>query len=375
MTTIDNRRQKILYVITKSNWGGAQRYVYDLARNLPAANYDVAVAAGGNGELLTRLQNAGVRVIPLTDMRNRASLSNALTTSRRLRQIVRSEQPDVLHLNSSIAGLLGVLAGRMAGVPRVVFTAHGWAFNEERPWWQRFPIKILHWLTVILSHRTIAVSSALAQQMNWLGAARKMTVIHNGIGPIEFYPRAQARDQLIERVSGLAQHRPDYWGVTIAELHPTKQLHLTIHAVAKLKAYGLSYCHTIIGDGALRTELETLITELELEDTVFLAGKLPDAARWLRAFDVFVLNSRSEALAYVLQEARRARLPIVASNTGGIPEAVAEYGAAALVPIYDTLATVEAMQSALHTQVPEDTDISFKLDTMLAKTTALYQSS
>ena len=52
---------KVLILITKSNWGGAQRYVYDLATNLPKDTYDVEVMAGGNGQLIDRLLEAGIK--------------------------------------------------------------------------------------------------------------------------------------------------------------------------------------------------------------------------------------------------------------------------------------------------------------------------
>ena len=60
-----NKRIKILYVITKSNWGGAQRYVYDIATSLDKEMFDIAVAAGGNGILIEKLNRAGIRTIPI----------------------------------------------------------------------------------------------------------------------------------------------------------------------------------------------------------------------------------------------------------------------------------------------------------------------
>ena len=64
----ENRKKKILYIITKSNWGGAQRHVFDLATNLPREQYDVVVAAGGNGPLLKKLGEVGVRTISILNL-------------------------------------------------------------------------------------------------------------------------------------------------------------------------------------------------------------------------------------------------------------------------------------------------------------------
>jgi Glycosyltransferase Family 4 len=129
-------RKKVLFLITKSNWGGAQRYVYDLATNLDLTKFMPVVALGGDGPLSQMLQNAQIPVVGLTQMRNSTSLKQAWSSYWELVRVIKSEKPDVLHLNSSVAGLVGAIAGRFARVPHIIFTAHGWAFNEDRPWWQ-----------------------------------------------------------------------------------------------------------------------------------------------------------------------------------------------------------------------------------------------
>jgi glycosyltransferase involved in cell wall biosynthesis len=150
-------RKKILFLITKSNWGGAQRYVYDLVSTLDRTVYEPVVVLGGNGELVEKLHAAGIRTITLQSAQRDISIRKELQFFRELFSIVHREKPDVFHVNSSKAGGIGCFVGRLLGIKRVVFTAHGWAFNEDRPWWQKYIIKYLHWLTVLLSHTTIAV--------------------------------------------------------------------------------------------------------------------------------------------------------------------------------------------------------------------------
>ena len=133
-------KKKILFVITKSNWGGAQRYVYDLATHLPKEEFEVAVAFGGTGEvgasaglLEVRLREAGVRIIFLTTFARDIGILREFSAFFELLRTIRAENPDVLHLNSSKAGGLGALSGRIAGLRRIIFTAHGFAPNELRP--------------------------------------------------------------------------------------------------------------------------------------------------------------------------------------------------------------------------------------------------
>jgi len=341
------QKQKILFLITKSNWGGAQRYVFDLATLLPTDEYEITVALGGSGELKDKLQQSSIRVISIDGLQRDISFKKEFIASRAIYSIIKTEQPDVLHINSSKAGLFGALLGRIAGVPRIVFTAHGWAFNEDRPLPVRLVLKYFHWLTVLFTHRTIAVSHALMQQMNWPLMQSKMSVIHNGRAVPDFISKEDARAYLIEIEPKLAAHQEDFWTGTIAELHPVKGHDVMIEAVAKLVTCGHQLRHVIIGDGDERENLEELIKEKNLTDHVFLIGHIHEASRYLKAFDIFTLTSRSEALGYTIIEAAQANLPIVASYVGGIPEIISNNENGLLVDTGNTKMLSEALQKLI----------------------------
>jgi hypothetical protein len=158
---------KIIYLITKSNFGGAQRYVYDLALGARAAHHDVLVCSGGVGVLTEKLNSAQVRTRGIPSLQRDISLAGEWKSLLTLVRILREERPDVLHLNSSKAGLLGGLAGRLVNIlnfflrrprMRIIFTGHGWAFNEDGGDVQRFLIGIGHWLTIFFAHVVIADS-------------------------------------------------------------------------------------------------------------------------------------------------------------------------------------------------------------------------
>ena len=181
-------------MITKSNWGGAQRYVFDLAVHARAAGFSVAVASGGDGKLVERLSDASVRTITLPSLRNDIGLLGSVYTLVTLIRLFRKEKPDLIHTNSTVAGLLGALAGRIARVPSIVFTSHGWAFNEDRPLLILSFLFILQWLTLLLSHHAIAVSKKTKAQVKHLPfVEKKISVIYNGISPIKSLSREKAR--------------------------------------------------------------------------------------------------------------------------------------------------------------------------------------
>jgi glycosyltransferase involved in cell wall biosynthesis len=198
-------QKKILFVITKSYFGGAQRYVFDLAIAAKKAGYDVSVLLGGEGVLLEKLEAEHIRTIRIASLQREVNPLSDLKTFFALVRTIRKERPDILHVNSAKAGGLGALAGRVAGVPRIIFTAHGWAFNEDRSWVSKKLIKILSWLTIILSDRTIAVSNALRSEVPNL-LQKKVTVIKNAVRSIDLESRESARAILEEKFAGLSAY-------------------------------------------------------------------------------------------------------------------------------------------------------------------------
>ena len=374
-------RKKILFLITKSNYGGAQRYVFDLATGLPREQFETVVACGGDGPLITKLHDAGVRVVPIRALQRDISFSKEIAATREMARIIKAERPDVLHVNSSKAGLFGALLGQLLRVPRVIFTAHGWAFNEDRGALSKMLIKTLHYITVLLSDTTIAVSDAIKSQMNWPFAERRMTVVRNGHFAEEQPTKDAARHALIRIAPQLNKYKSDPWIVTVGELHPVKRHDVMIHAIRELVAQHPTVRHIIMGDGELREELAALIAAEGLKEHVFLLGHVADAASYLPAFDIFALTSRSEALAYVLLEAGAAGLPVVATRVGGIPEIIEHEKTGLLVPPNNPEATASALKKLLDdstlrtklgTTLKEKVTSQFSLKRMLKETEATY---
>ena len=323
------QRTKIFYLITKGNFGGAQHYVFDLATNLPPADFDVTVILGQGETLAKKLAEKNIRVVSLPELGRDMNLFNDWSVFWSLFFLLRRERPDIIHLNSAKIGGLGALAGRLAGIKKIIFTGHGWAFNEARPWWQRKVISFFHWLTIIFSHQTILVAKSLRNQIiTWPLVAGKLRQISNGLDYINFLSERDARLLL------LPDKIEKFWLGTIAELHYNKGLDILIEAFSRLvkdmlgSQLGWSLYLIIIGEGEDRKYLEKIIKEKRLDGRIILLGQVEDANRYLKAFDIFVLPSRTEALPYAILEAGLAGLPIVASEVGGIPEIIpdAEYG-------------------------------------------------
>ncbi len=324
--------KKILYVITKGNWGGAQRYVFDLATNLPRNEFDVSVAFGQQGRLAAELVKTSTVTHTIHSLERDVSLNADIKSFFELRRLFKKEKPDIVHLNSSKAGGIGALAARINGVPKIIFTAHGWPFWEDRGLPAKAAIWLLSWMTALLSHHVIVISDydlAVTKHMPFV--SRKAVRIHNGIGPIEFGSGEHIRKAFPSGVQITG---------TIGELTQNKNQIALIEQAKKDPSLYVA----IVGEGELREMLQKKITEYGLQERVKLFGFVP-ANEVLRGFDSFSLPSKKEGLPYVLLEAKLAGLPITANRVGGIPE-------------------------ILDSTNPDD----FLLEQMVEKTAALYRN-
>lgn len=349
-------RTKILYVITKSSWGGAQRYVYDLATSLPKDKFDVAVVVGSNGRLVDRLNDAKIRVISIESLGRDVYLGKDFKSFRELRKIFKIEKPDVVHLNSSKAGGLGALAARFSHVPRVIFTAHGWAFNEKRPLWQRIILYISYITIIILADKTICVSNAVFRNMHSArGINYKLQVILLSIKKPTYETKEESRKKLLgentdRKIIGM-----------ISELHPTKRIEDSIVAIEKLKLHFPNILLLVAGEGDHRKILEQEITKRSLQNNVKLLGFVEDVSKYTKAFDIFLFPSKTEGLGYALLEAGAAEMPVVASRVGGIPEVITDGASGILITPEHPDEIVDAVIKL------SDKDIANKMGSTLAE--------
>lgn len=374
-------KPKLLYLITKSNFGGAQRYVFELARHFKDT-YDVEVIVGGSGTLSKKLKAEGIPTTELPSLIRDVSVFRDIVVFAHLIKLFLTKKPAIIHLNSSKIGGLGALAGRICRVPHIIFTAHGWAHNENRPRWQKALILISHWYTVLLTHHTITVADNLRKSLAtlpWVGT--KMTTVHNGLDAFPLKTQHEARQHIANIVGGACSKLDSgtLWIGTLSELHRNKGLDILISAFAELKDKKCALF--ILGEGEERAHLTKKIEDLGLQDKVFLVGYVEDAKQYLQAFDIFTLTSRTEAFPYVLLEVAQAHVPVLASKVGGIPELITQFETGILTTVGNIKEVREGLRFLientdrraslahdLHTRV----QTSFTEKDMFEKTKSLY---
>ncbi len=374
---------KILYLITKSNFGGAQKYVFELAVATKVAGHDVAVAAGGTGaagattgHLIERLNVADIKAFSIKHFMRDMSPLNDILAFFEIWQLLRRHQPDVLHVTSSKAGGIGALAGRLCGIKRIVFTSHGLTIDEVwRPEWQKILIYIGTWATLRLTHHSIMISTETYERTKKMPFIQdRVSLIKNGIANIDFIDRAEARTKLAPDVSPQA-----IWIGGIGELHPNKNWSVAIVAMISLPQSAHLF---IIGEGEEDVQLNQLVNKHQLQDRVHLLGYV-DGAKYLKAFDIFVLPSKKEGLPYVLLEAGLAGLAVIASDLPGNRDIIPSGETGLLVePTSKLVATTmemlirdEGMRRQLGVNLKRNIEHNFSVRQMFDKTFTVYSSS
>jgi len=390
----EQKKLKILFIITKSNFGGAQRYVYDLATHLPKDQFESVVALGGSGILKAKLEAAGIQTIILPDLERDISIVKEWRAFVNIFKVIKETRPDIVHLNSSKAGALGALAARFYNFflklsTKIIFTAHGWAFKEKRKSVSKKMIEYISWITVFLSHQTIVVSDDDREKARaFIFVQPKIVLIHNGIDKPIFKKKNEARGILSEKIGQMIGDETLLIG-SIAELHKNKGLEYAVAALALIKRQQIGretpadkITYVIVGEGEERENLEIAITREGLKDSILLAGEIPGAAQFLKAFDIFLLPSLKEGLPYVLLEAAWAGLPVVATNVGGVTEVIADMKSGIVVKekrpkeIADALTFLignKAKRKEFGLSILETVETEYTLEHMLGETIALYK--
>lgn len=373
-------RKRIVYVVTKGVWGGAQKYVYSLATSLSKEDYDITVICGEGKILKDKLEEKGIRVIQIKTLGRDISIFKEIVSFFWLLNTLRKIKPDVLHLNSPKAGGIGALIGRIFFVPIIIYTAHGFAWNEDRKPYEKILITVFTWITLMLTHKTITISAKEEREAKSLPLVfdDKIHLIRNGIEKIDFLSKDDAKKELFS-MANIDLHETFCIG-TISELHKNKGLEYAISAVSKIKS---PFVFFILGGGELQKPLEKLIQKYEMNNKIFLLGFVPEASKYLKGLDLFLLTSIKEGLPYTIIEAGQAETPVIASSVGGIPDIIDNGKDGILVTkakpgeitraiefVMENKSDAKTFSDNLKTKIDKD----FSIEMMLEKTSKLYKS-
>lgn len=302
--------RRIAFVITRSDViGGAQLHVFELSRALQAAGHVVTVMSG-EGVFIDKLRGVGVPVWPVPELIREIDPATDARATAKLTLALRAFAPDLISTHSTKAGWLARVAGKLLRVP-VLVTAHGWLVSPGRLTPQQRVAKLAEQLTAPLADRILCVSDydrRLALEHH-IAPASKLRVVHNALPELREVPLA-APERSPPRI------------VMVARFEEPKDPLTAIAALARVRE--LDWTCELIGDGPLRPLVERALVEHDLVERVTLAGTRDDVPQRLADAQLFMLITKREGFPIAILEAMRAGLPVVASDVGGIAEAVVE---------------------------------------------------
>lgn len=322
----------VIHLVEDLKIGGAERVIADIVEGLDRKRFEARVwCVTRGGEIADELVEKGIKVRIL----GISSYHNPLNIIR-LSRLLREEEPDIVHTHGYFASVIGRLAAKKAGVPTIIAHVHStyWEYKKRHILIERYLSRC--------SHKIICCSEAVRNFVTDHEKIKeeKTAVIYNGVDEERFSPvqdSSSARARLgIDRGSPVVG--------TVSSLTPHKGQEFLIQAAAKIRDAHPAAKFLIVGDGPLRRNLKEQAQKLSLQSSLIFTGARRDIPEMLSLMDIFVLPSSSrEGLGMAIIEAMAMEKPTVASNIGGIPEAVLDGETGLLVRPGDSDALAKAI--------------------------------
>ncbi|MBU2601259.1 MAG: glycosyltransferase [Actinobacteria bacterium] len=337
---------KVLEVVQPES-GGAAIHVAYLCAHLSRRGHDVTVV-GPPTSILASPDVSDYRYHALPNLVREPDPVEDLLALKDMIGLLRSSDWDVVHFHSSKAGFLGRIAAVVSRTKAaVVYTPHCFAFLANMGSAPTVAYRVLERFAGRVGD-TILVS-----RWEYLGGweasvlrARRAWIVPNGIAMDGAL--AEARAQLSDRRDGASRRLEAPTIGTVTRLQRAKGVDVFLEMAAKIRERVHDARFVIVGDGPDEDVLQSQAERLGLADSCKFVGHSNDVAGHLARFDVFVLSSRYESHPLALLEAMAARLPVVATAVGGVPEIVRNGIDGVLVPPNDPAAAAHAVQRLLN---------------------------
>ena len=325
---------RVLLISGQAERYGADRSLLTLAHGLRDRGWDPTVAAPGPGPLVEDLRRMGIRVVFLDPGVVRRTLSwrgwarlLLLFPATVARVAVLARRTDIVHVNSTVI-LGGLVGGRLSRRPVLCHLRESYA-SHRRQW------QVLSWLLRHTSDRTIAISSAIAEEAADARLASRTVLIHNSCDlPASPVAGAQTPPRILQ----------------VGRINDWKGQEVLAEAMALLNERGVAIDADIAGDAFPGAEgyidrLEGRITELGLEGKIRLLGFVDDVAPLMTPAGIFVQPStRPEPFGLALVEAMSRGMACIASDLGGPRDIIEPDRTGLLVPPRDAPALADAIE-------------------------------
>ena len=343
------RKIRVLQVL-EATVGGTRRHLSLLVTHLDPSRFEVSVICSVRRdpsfiEDLRRMEEREVEVAVVSMTRHISPLKD-LFACLRIWRLIRQRRCDIVHTHSSKAGVLGRMAARLVGVPVILHSPHGFAFQADLGKMKSSFYRGIERVMGRLTTRLVCVSESEREiaLVNRIAYKHDMNVIPNAVDPSWWDVGVDGERK--RREIGIP---PDHLIVgMVGDLRPQKGYEYYLDAAAQVLKHFPNVTFLILGDGALREELERRVRRLNIEKSVRMMGYRADIAEIYPLMDVFVLTSLWEGMPYSILEAMAARRPVVATRIPGSQDVVLDGITGMLVPPRDKDAIAQAIPELLH---------------------------
>jgi glycosyltransferase involved in cell wall biosynthesis len=319
-------------------------------RAMRERGWDVTVACT-EGPSLRRLESEGIATYPVRISRTIAPVSNLFAVLR-LYRFIRARKFDIVHVHTPVASLVGRIAARLAGVPLVLYTAHGFYFHEHMdPRVRSFHIRLERlfgrFTDFLFTQSAEDAATAIKERIM---PAAKVEAIGNGVVISDFATVSRA---VVEDWRKRLELPDDSVVVgTVGRLVEEKGYREFFQAAGQVAASQPSARFLIVG-GAVSGDrdpfsaqiAEIIASDSSLEGRVRFAGFTDEIAPLMQLIDVFVLASYREGMPRSIIEAMASGKPVVASNIRGCREEVVDGMTGYLVPVRDAPALANRIEA------------------------------
>lgn len=315
------RPLKIALLATVTDFGGAERVLLSLTKNIDTSRYEVhpilfTLPDFTDAVFFKELKKTRKKYHSILVNGHRLKYANPVANFIETFQLLTKKRFDLVHTHGYRADVLGILTAKLVRLP-VVSTCHGFISNDAH-------LRLYNRLDRVclrFADRVMAVSEAIKQDLVKSGIREsRITTVQNAVER-NHSPAALAKNRRLRRQQ-YELNEKDFVVSYAGRLSPEKGIKYLLESCARLTEWGVPVKTVLLGEGPQRGELEAFADERGIRHSTVFAGFQADIEAWLPAADVFVLPSLTEGTPIALLEAMSLGIPVIASRVGGVPDVV-----------------------------------------------------
>jgi glycosyltransferase involved in cell wall biosynthesis/thymidylate kinase len=352
----EGRKYRVLHLITRLDYGGADENTIYTINGLDSSNYDLDLMIGeeNNQDMLDRLElKEGIGLIMIPGLVRDPSLLNDLRALINIYRLIKRNRYDIVHTHIAKAGVLGRLAARMAGTPIIIHGIHGITFPKTIHPLKRYLFLFIERFCGKFTDFFIPVGEDMRKKYLAAGIGKpdKYRTIYSGMELERFLKAGELdKEELREIREGLGINNDEIVIGNVSKIQERKGFNYFLEAAKKIIVEYDNVRFIIVGNGPDEKQLKERCRKMGLDKRVIFTGYCRDVENMFAIMDIKVLTSLWEGLPRVLVQAAAVGKPMVSFDVDGAWEIIKEGVNGYIVPIRDVDALVDRIKYLIDNQ-------------------------